>query len=200
MFIADADYEVELSQTVLETDLDAAISALRNRKVAFTEISEARHVQGLAKVPFVIEHLESMLEQGIAKIVVFCYHRGVLELLASKLREHHSIVTMTGADDSEWRQKAVEQFQTNPNISIFLATIAVAGAGITLTAASHVVYAEQSWSLVDMLQSEDRVHRIGQEYPVLIQNLVFNNTLDARIAKVLWKKNKNIQTILGAMT
>ena len=63
-----------------------------------------------------------------------------------------------------------------------------AGTGITLTAASHVIFAELYWVPGVLLQSEDRVHRIGQRNPCHIQYVIAKDTLDPYLYKsIQWK-------------
>ena len=71
---------------------------------------------------------------------------------------------------------------------MFIGSIGAAGVGITLTASSHVVFAELPLRPADMLQAEDRAHRIGQKGSVLIDVLVFDGSVDAHIAKMLVAK------------
>jgi SWI/SNF-related matrix-associated actin-dependent regulator 1 of chromatin subfamily A len=94
------------------------------------------------------------------------------------------VVTLTGDHNQTQRQTAVETFQAG-DADVFIGTIGAAGVGITLTAASHVVFAELSWVPGDVSQAEDRCHRIGQQDSVLIQHLVVDGSLDARMAEVL---------------
>ena len=64
-----------------------------------------------------------------------------------------------------------------------------AGVGVTLTAASHVVFLELDWSPAIMAQAEDRCHRVGQQDSVLCQYYVFRDTIDEWIAKTIIKKD-----------
>jgi hypothetical protein len=66
--------------------------------------------------------------------------------------------------------------------------VCAAGVGLTLTAASRVVFVELDWTPKAMNQAEDRCHRIGQKDTVLVQHLVIDGTLDAKIAKMLVRK------------
>ena len=143
--------------------------------VAFTEVSKLRHEIGLAKVPAVIEHLANT----DGKVVVFCHHKDVLRQIADGCGEQY--VTHTGDHSFPERQAAVDRFQSDPSVRYFFGTMATAGVGITLTAASHVVFAEQDWVPGVMMQAEDRCHRIGQVESVLVQHLVFDESLDARM-------------------
>lgn len=71
-----------------------------------------------------------------------------------------------------------------------------AGVGITLTASSHVVFAELDWVPGNMSQMEDRAHRIGQTETVLVQHIVLSDSLDARMARILVSKQAVIESAL----
>ena len=75
--------------------------------------------------------------------------------------------------------------------------IEAAGVGLTLTAASLVIFVEQDWVPGKNVQAEDRVHRIGQTDNVLIQYLVLNGTLDSHIAKVNVAKQEVLDAVLA---
>src|SRR5690606_2422954 len=80
----------------------------------------------------------------------------------------------------------------------FVGTIRAAGVGLTLTAASVVVFAELDWTPGAVTQAEDRVHRIGQDRSVLVQHIVIDGSIDAKIAKVLLEKQNVIDRALSA--
>lgn len=94
------------------------------------------------------------------------------------------------------RQAAVDAFQGDPNVRVFIGSITAAGVGITLTASSHVVFAELDWVPGNLTQAEDRCHRIGQRESVLVQHLVLDGSLDARMAKILVRKQEIIDKAL----
>ena len=62
------------------------------------------------------------------------------------------------------------------------------GVGVTLSAASHAVFVEQDWTPAILRQAEDRLHRIGQESPVLIQYLVVPDSIDVNIMRTVIAK------------
>ena len=180
-----------------QADYEAAVQALREGyMVAFTEMSALRHETARAKVPYVVEHvLEAVDSSG--KVVLFGHHKDVLHAINDGLREGGiEPVLLTGDMTAVERQESVDRFQTDDDVKVFIGTIGAAGVGITLTAASHVVFAELDWVPGNMSQAEDRCHRIGQSESVLVQHLVLEDSLDARIAKTIVEKQDVIDRAL----
>ena len=179
----------------LEAKIEAATSDLEFAKAVnklesylssqFVSMATTRRELGIAKVSAAIDHIYDILDSG-EKIVIFAHHRDVINMLAAQLP---GALIITGSTPVPERQRIIDEFQRNPQAKVFLGNIKAAGTGITLTAAHHVVFIELDWTPGNMSQAEDRVVRIGQKNPVLIQYLVFDGSLDARIAKILaWKQ------------
>jgi len=76
------------------------------------------------------------------------------------------------------RQEAVDKFQKDPGVRIFLGNTEACKTGLTLTAANRAVFVESSWSPKDIDQMVDRMHRIGQSKPVLAQFLTTHQSID----------------------
>lgn len=163
-----------------------AVANLRDAaKVAFEEISRARHDLAVAKVPAVIEHVQDILEQG-QKVIVFAHHHDVVDALTAAWGS--LAVEITGRTPQGTRQEIVDRFQNDDGVRVFVGSITAAGVGITLTASSIVVFAELDWVPANITQAEDRAHRIGQSGNVLVQHLVLDGSLDARMAKTIVAK------------
>jgi hypothetical protein len=94
------------------------------------------------------------------------------------------------------RDAAVTRFQTDPACMLFVGGIHAAGVGLTLTASAHVVFAELDWVPGNVTQAEDRTHRIGQTNAVLVQHLVLEGSLDARMVHILVDKQRVIDEAL----
>jgi SWI/SNF-related matrix-associated actin-dependent regulator 1 of chromatin subfamily A len=156
----------------------------------FSNLSKLREEIALKKLPYVIEHLNSFEE----KVVVFAHHKSVVSELKDKLGDQ--AVMLVGDMSMEDRQYSVDEFQNNPKVKYFIGSIMAAGVGITLTAASTVVFAELDWVPGNMSQAEDRCHRIGQLNSVLVQHLVLEHSLDAKIIRKLIKKQEVIDKAL----
>lgn len=134
-------------------------------------ISTLRREMGEAMVPRVIEHVVTMLEGGVEKLLLFGHHKGVIAALEKAL-EHYGLVKIIGATPVGRRAEIAEAFQNDPRIRIFLGQMQAAGEIIDLYAASHVVFAEPSWVSKDNIQCAKRAHRYGQLNSVLAQFLV----------------------------
>jgi SWI/SNF-related matrix-associated actin-dependent regulator 1 of chromatin subfamily A len=170
----------------------AAVERLREaEKVMFTEISRVRHRIGLLKLPQVIAHLRDLEETG-QKIVVFAHHIDVIETLH---KEFPNSVVLNGSTAN--KQAPVDEFQNNPKCQFFFGNIKAAGVGITLTASNTVVFAEIDWVPGLITQAEDRCHRVGQRNNVLVQHLVYEGSLDAKMIKMIIEKQRNIDKVMN---
>ena len=187
--IEEARVAVELAKAEDDATYEAAVKRLTDKtRVAFTEISRLRHATAVAKIEHVVEHVKLACEDDVEhKVVVLAHHHDVIDGIVAGLAEFGA-VRLTGETSLEDRQTAVDRFQTDKTCRVFVGSIQAAGVGITLTAAAHVVFAELDWVPGNVSQGEDRCHRIGQTESVLVQHLVFNNSLDARMAHILVQK------------
>lgn len=177
---------------------DAQVEALRSRKVQFEEWSKIRHEQALSKVAYVANHVASALDET-DKVIVFAHHTDVILALASSLA-YLGCAVFIGDTNEDERNDAVDVFRDDPNCRIFIGSLRAAGVGITLTASSVVVFAELDPVPAMMMQAEDRAHRIGQRNSVLVQHVVTDGTIDARIAKILIEKQTVIDLAVGGGT
>lgn len=181
-----------------EPAYQAAVAKLRDAvSVAFGTMAKVRAEVAAAKAPKVAAHCLDILEgtDPDYKILVFAHHREVVKILAKELADYNP-VTITGDTSMTARQAAVDTLQTDPNCRVFIGNMQAAGVGLTLTASSHVIFAELDWVPAVVSQAEDRAHRIGQVNSVLIEHLVFDGSLDARMAKVIVRKQAVIDQAL----
>lgn len=188
-----ARISVELAKAGSDEEFQEAVEKLRAlTSAAFTELSKVRHDTAVRKIPLVVEHLRDMIDQGI-KVVVFAHHTDVIDGI---LAEFPGAVSITGSTPMQARQAAVDRFQNDADCLMFVGNIMAAGVGLTLTAASNVVFAELDWVPGNVTQAEDRCHRIGQRDVVFVQHLVLDGSLDAKIAKTLVVKQEIIDQSL----
>jgi SNF2 family DNA or RNA helicase len=96
------------------------------------------------------------------------------------------------------RTRIIDEFQAGKRRLLFVQAHS-GGIGINLTAAQTAIYYTRGWSLEDYLQSQDRLHRIGQQGTVNIIHLVATGTIDEQIAKSLTNKSDLSRRITGDM-
>ena len=135
---------------------------------------------------------------GEDSVAVCAVSRQLIYLLSEELNKQkipHGLIT--GAQDEEERQKAIDDFQSGITKWI-LFTAQAGGVGVTLTAARRLVMLQRPWSLVDYKQALDRVHRIGSEIheSVVITDYVTDGTIEERVIDVLDNKAENFEQIV----
>lgn len=182
-----------------DTEYKRAVKALTDYyRQAQAHIAKIRHDLAVAKVPYVVDHLRNALMEDGKKIVVFAHHRRVINSIYNQLQANgYNPVKLMGGMSQAEKNDAVKRFQNDQGVRIFVGGLTAAGVGLTLTASSHVVFAELDWVPGNVTQCEDRCHRIGQSDNVLIQHLVAYGSLDARIAKRLIEKQEILDTVLS---
>ena len=143
--------------------------------------------------------LFDIIEGLSGKAIIWCNYRKDIEMLKQLFKEKgmlESYVTYWGDTPDCERALAVAIFQDDPACKIFLGTAQTGGRGITLTAASTVIYYSNSYNLETRIQSEDRAHRIGQKNNVTYIDLVSRGTVDEKIIKCLKEKKVLADSIL----
>ena len=139
---------------------------------------------------------------GDDSVAVCAVSRQLIELLSAEMTKAkipHGLIT--GAQNEDERQKAVDDFQSG-KIKWILFTAQAGGVGITLTAARRLVMLQRPWSLVDYKQALDRVHRIGSEIhdSIVIMDYVTDGTIEERVIQVLDSKADNFEQIVRDKT
>ena len=121
-----------------------------------------------------------------------------IEASVKKLKDKPGYIRIDGKVSGDRRQNLVTQFQSDGKIRIAILSILAAGTGLTLTAASTVVFAELSWGPMTLLQCEDRAHRISQKSVVNIVYLLGKGSLDDKMWPMVKRKMEVIsQTMSG---
>ena len=120
----------------------------------------------------------------------------IIEALKKKYGED-SVVDYYGATSDDERQQNIKKFQEDDNCRYFVGTTHTGGYGITLTAASNMIYYSNGYDLEKRQQSEARIDRIGQTKPMTYVDIICEDTIDDRIVKSLRKKVDIASTILN---
>lgn len=154
---------------------------------------------GEAKVGPAINWINDFLAQHPdKKLVVFCHHRSVIEMLTAAFPG--TAVSLYGGTSPKAREAAVTQFQSNPSVRLFVGQTMAAGTSITLTAASDVLVLEPEFSALDMYQAISRCHRLGQTEPVTAFYAYADDPVDERIARAVRRRTEDFEKLIGGLT
>ncbi|OQV18069.1 SWI/SNF-related matrix-associated actin-dependent regulator of chromatin subfamily A-like protein 1 [Hypsibius exemplaris] len=144
---------------------------------------------GKAKLPAVIQYVQDMFEDNdTLKVVIFAHHTAVLNEIFEKLGGDDQGMRIDGSTLPETRKFLCDKFQRDENCRFAVLSITACSSGITLTAASVVVFAELYWNPGILAQAEDRLHRIGQKNNVTVKYLIAKDTADDHMWAMLQRK------------
>ena len=147
-----------------------------------------------------ISELTDLLEEVEGKAVIWAHYQyDVNEIVKTITKEYgeDSIVTYYGLTPQDERQDNIKKFQDDPKCRFLVGTPSTGGYGITLTAASTMIYYSNGYDLEKRQQSEARIDRIGQEKPMTYIDIICEETVDDRIVKALRKKINIATEIMG---
>ena len=156
-----------------------------------------RQIAGVSKAGHVSKYVRSLLSDYTDdKFVVFVHHKSVREILCMDL-ERFGVAVIAGGQSAGKRQEEIDRFQNDPGCRVMIAGLRAGNVGISLSAASYVIFAELDWSPSVHRQAEDRLHRIGQSKPVMCHYLIGNGTFDEQIADTVVRKTLDISGVMG---
>ncbi|WP_129665622.1 DEAD/DEAH box helicase [Phytoactinopolyspora endophytica] len=131
----------------------------------------------------------AQLARSVGKVVFFAKHVDVMDFAEQAFTERGMrYSSIRGDQTGKQRQKNIDAFTNDPDVSIAVCSLTAAGVGLNLQVASNMVLAELSWSAAEQTQAIDRVHRIGQAEPVTAWRIIAAQTIDTRIAELIDSK------------
>jgi hypothetical protein len=157
-------------------------------------------LSGEAKLKSVINYVENLLECK-QKFLIFAHHLAILDGIEKFVKKAKvKYMRIDGSTKTFDRQKHTETFQKDPECIVAILSMKAAGTGLTLHAASHVIFAELMWNPGELFQAEDRVHRVGQKHSVTITYLLGKETLDEIVWDKISKKLDVVENSLNGIT
>uniref|UniRef100_A0A0A9D1M8 Helicase C-terminal domain-containing protein n=1 Tax=Arundo donax TaxID=35708 RepID=A0A0A9D1M8_ARUDO len=149
-----------------------------------------------AKIPAVLDYLDTVL-QADCKFLIFAHHVTMIDAIEQYLlKKKVKCIRIDGKTPVTTRQTLVTDFQNKDDIRAAVLSIKAGGFGLILTAASTVFFAELSWTPGDVIQAEDRAHRIGQVSSVNVYYLLAHDTIDDMIWGSIQGKLENLGQML----
>ena len=148
-----------------------------------------------------LDHLADLLDEVHGKVVIWAHYQYDVETIVELIKKEHgdnSVVTYYGLTPQDQRQSNIEKFQDKKSpVRFLVGTTATGGYGITLTAASTMIYYSNGYDLEKRQQSEARIDRIGQESPMTYIDIMAEDTIDDKIVVALRKKVDIASQIMG---
>ncbi len=118
-------------------------------------------------------------------------------IVLRKRYDKFGALRLCGEVPIEERNNIIEKFLKNEENKILIANPAVAKEGLTLTSANNAIYLDRNFKMDDYIQSQDRIHRIGQEKKCNIIKIIATNTIDEYTDEIIDKKYSLAKYILG---
>ena len=118
------------------------------------------------------------------KVVIFSTFKETADKLAVALSDY-GVVKATGDNTDDEIERAKFSFQNDDSVKVFIGTWQKCGTGITLTAASYMIFMDTPWTDSVYTQAQDRIYRIGTNKSVTIYNLIAKDTIDERVLEIV---------------
>jgi SWI/SNF-related matrix-associated actin-dependent regulator 1 of chromatin subfamily A len=191
---------VELSSKMYDEELEEFTRISNDKKdnetisVTLNRLMKIRQLIAYEKIPYTCELIDKCLDQG-KKVIVFTNFTMSLDMIHEKYKKNS--VILNGSMSKEKKQEAVDRFQNEDKVKVFISNIVAGGVGITLTAAEVVIMNDLSFVPAHHSQAEDRAYRYGQKNSVLVYYPVFENTVEKIIYNILQKKKGIIDQVMG---
>lgn len=165
-----------------------------------TDDDGTTHPVSTAKLDAAAEIIETLCVDEGRKLVIFCRYtaeyKALMERAAKVLGEKLHVVGIRGGVATERRGELVAQFQSDPDTRVFVGNLDACAEGLTLTAADTMLYYSVGWNLGKYLQSQDRIHRIGQQNRCTYIHLIAPGTVDEKIMGALARKEDLARTVV----
>ena len=156
--------------------------------------------QGSGKLNQCMEIIQDAVEGG-HKILLFSGYTSMFPLIEEELKNGKiRYFKLTGSTKVDERIKMVDEFNSNPDIKIFLISLKAGGTGLNLTGADMVIHYDPWWNISTENQATDRAYRIGQKNNVQVYKLITKNSIEEKIYELQQKKSKLVDNMLSTKT
>lgn len=157
------------------------------------QISDAASLENntSSKVEALLDILNATAQGATNKTIIFSQWTSFLDILQPHLTAHNLTFTrIDGSLTATQRDSALESFDTDPQCTVMLASLAVCSVGLNLVAANHVIMADSWWAPAIEDQAVDRVHRLGQKRETKVFRLVVEGSVEERVLGIQEEKRK----------
>lgn len=151
-----------------------------------------------------LAHLDTLLRQLKAedhRVLIYFQMTKMIDLMEEYLiYRQYKYLRLDGSSKISDRRDMVTDWQTKPELFVFLLSTRAGGLGINLTAADTVIFFDSDWNPSNDQQAMDRAHRLGQTKQVTVYRLITKGTIDERIIKMARNKKEVQDMVVGNKT
>ena len=204
--------EMEGKQAVMYKEVEAGLKAdyingdidLTNPLSALIRLRQTTGYPGILSDEITesakLDRMEELVENCTSndeKVIIFSNWTQMTDAICNKLKSSgHNVGVITGETPDSSRQEIVDVFQNSSDLSVLVGTIGAMGTGLTLTAATTVIFVDEPWNKALFDQAVDRAHRIGQKNNITIYSIMCKDTIDERIHNLIYKKGAMSDAII----
>ncbi len=152
---------------------------------AYTGILSSQ-IKESAKLDRLEEIVEEIAENN-EKAIIFSNWTDMTTPTFNRLKRFNPAIITGDTKDREFEK---DMFMNDDSCKCIIGTIGAMGTGLTLTAATTVIFLDSPWNRANKEQAEDRAHRIGTKGNVNVITLVCKDTIDERIEDLVMQKGK----------
>ena len=208
----DEIVEMEGKQAVMYKEVESGIKAdyisgnidLTNPLSALIRLRQTTGYPGIlsdeitesAKLDRMGEIVENCISND-EKVIIFSNWTQMTDAICNKLKSvGYKVGVITGETPDISRQEIVDVFQNSSDLKVLVGTIGAMGTGLTLTAATTVIFLDEPWNKALFDQAVDRAHRIGQKNNITVYSIMCKDTIDERIHNLIYKKGAMSDAII----
>eukprot|EP00347_Sterkiella_histriomuscorum_P013935 403362793 len=167
-----------------------------NKEQDDNSFMSAYRLTGESKIDGITDFMDTLI-QNSCKFIVFAHHQVVMDGIEEFVKKTKvGYIRIDGKTNVDHRHDRVTKFQNDDDTKIAILSITACSQGLTLTAASTIVFAEMFWTPSIMTQAEDRAHRISQQNCVNIYYLHGPDTVDEMLFQMLAEKSQVVSDAL----
>ncbi len=135
------------------------------------------------------------------KILLFSGYTSMFDLMEGELKKRNiKYFKLTGSTKVDERINLVDEFNSNPDVKIFLISLKAGGTGLNLTGADMVIHYDPWWNQSAENQATDRAYRIGQKNNVQVYKMITSNSIEEKIYELQQKKAELVDNMLDNKT
>lgn len=190
--ISFEEISIDKTNIVDEDGMEIAYERYRESPTLTEAVSSVKKNNAIMKVEATIDLILRLLKNGVTRIVVFSDHIEPARLIFENVLKKKIEATLTTSLIAmPIRHSNILKFQrqSRKNPIVYVSTIGSGSTGITLTAASCLIFNDRSWTQTDNDQAIGRIYRVTQEQPCKIYDIL-NGKMDKKIKKITEEKRK----------